>query len=55
MVTDSYLVETKKDPYEIFKEHAEQFDTRDYDKDHECYSLVNKKEIELNGVPIEEY
>ena len=30
MDTDSYFVQTQKYPYEIIKEHAEEFDTSDY-------------------------
>lgn len=50
----------KKDPYKIIKEHSEEFDTSDYDKDHECYDITNKKIIgkfkdKLNGIPLEEY
>src|SRR5436190_22049564 len=60
MDTDSFFVELKKDPYKIIKDNSKEFDTSDYNKDHECYNLTNKKVIgkfkdELNGIPLEEY
>lgn len=45
MDTDSYFFEIKKDPYKIIKGHSEEFDTSDYNKNHECYSVTNKKVI----------
>ena len=38
MDADSYVVGAKKGSYKIIKEHAEKFDTSDYNRDHECYS-----------------
>jgi len=60
MDTDSFFIEFKKDPYKIIKNNINDFDTSDYSKNHECYSLNNKKVIgkfkdELNGVPLKEY
>src|SRR5436190_866594 len=60
MENDSFFVELKKDPYKIIKDNNKEFDTSDYNKDHECYNLTNKKVIgkfkdELNGIPLEEY
>ncbi|XP_039278288.1 uncharacterized protein LOC120350099 [Nilaparvata lugens] len=60
MDTDSFFLEMNKDPYEIIKNNQEEFDTSDYDKNHECYNDKNKKVIgkfkdELNGIPLEEF
>lgn len=41
MNTDSYLVECKRDPYEIIKENSNEFKIGDYSKNYECYNIKN--------------
>lgn len=58
--TDSFLIETTKDPYDIISENYLFFDTSNYPKNHSCFSLSNNKVIgvfkdELAGSVLKEF
>ena len=59
--TDSFVYHFEGvNPYEMMRDHLEQFDTSDYPTNHPLHSNKNKKKLykmkdEMNGVPISEF